>query len=484
MEHINFNYDDLRDKIYGCWTGKNIGGTLGAPFEGQNKILDVTGYTNATGEPLPNDDLDLQLVWLKAAQEQGPKALNARVLGEYWLNYVPPYWNEYGIGKVNMRAGMQPPISGMYANEVWRNSNGAWIRTEIWACLAPGCPDLAVKYAYEDACVDHGNGEGTFAAMFVAAVESAAFVISDRDELIKIGLSKIPLDCRVAKSIKMALDCYEKGIDWKEARTMIAKDSEDIGYFQAPANVAYAMLGWVYGEGDFGKSMLTAVNCGDDTDCSAATLGSILGIIRGRKSIPVEWIEPIGDRIITMALDKGSMQPPPTCDNLTDQVMDLLPTWLASAPTNVRVSCAPTDTSKASEFNYTDNSAAKILWARSGYDVVYDFTHTRVVLDYGKDPVLKIGEPFELTLTLTNLMPDSRHLELIWHLPDGIKALPGNRHHAYIAHSDLYGPGKPSIMKIQISADDLSSARIRGSLEILAEGRPTVGYVPLLFIAG
>ncbi len=91
----------------------------------------------------------------------------------------------------------------------------------------------------------------------------------------------------------------------------MVEDSKDLGWFQAPANLAFVIIGWMYGEGDFGKSICTAVNCGDDTDCTGATLGSIFGIILGKDGIPKEWIEPIGERIITVAIDRGSMYVPP-----------------------------------------------------------------------------------------------------------------------------------------------------------------------------
>ena len=52
--------------VRGCWMGKNIGGTLGAPFEGKTEINDVDFYVQKDlfGSPEPNDDLDLQLLWL------------------------------------------------------------------------------------------------------------------------------------------------------------------------------------------------------------------------------------------------------------------------------------------------------------------------------------------------------------------------------------------------------------------------------------
>ena len=86
-----------------------------------------------------------------------------------------------------MKYGIHPPASGRYKNQ-FSESCGCFIRSEIWACLAPGRPQIAVKYAYEDACVDHSD-EGIYAELFCAAIQSAAFAESDRDTLIDIGLS-------------------------------------------------------------------------------------------------------------------------------------------------------------------------------------------------------------------------------------------------------------------------------------------------------
>ena len=158
---IRFNRETLRDKIYACWLGKNIGGTMGTPFEGKREINDIQGFNSPEGAALPNDDLDLQLVWLMAMNDLGPDAINSKVLGEYWMQYIGPSWNEYGVCKANMREGFVPPMSGSVNNDRWMHSNGAWIRTEIWACTHPGCVEKAIRLAFEDASVDHGFGEGS-----------------------------------------------------------------------------------------------------------------------------------------------------------------------------------------------------------------------------------------------------------------------------------------------------------------------------------
>ena len=106
--------NELRDKLAGCWTGKNVGGVLGAPFECKRMIPNVDFYVqDLTQGPPANDDLDLQIVWLAAVERYG-RNVNASILGEYWLSFVIPNWVEYGTGKTNLRAGLVPPLANVY----------------------------------------------------------------------------------------------------------------------------------------------------------------------------------------------------------------------------------------------------------------------------------------------------------------------------------------------------------------------------------
>ena len=336
MINARLDKKTYEDKVYACWIGKNIGGTMGTPYEGTREVLDIKGYATAPGVVLPNDDLDLQLVWLYALEQNGPYAINAELLGEHWISFIVPHWNEYGLGKANMKRGIQPPMSGDLDND-WKHSNGAWIRTEIWATVCPAMPHIAAKYAMEDAMVDHGAGEGTFAAAFVAALQSAAFAISDLKKCIEIGLAAIPAESRMAKSIKFVLECYESGMSWIDARNAVQKLNADIGngWFEAPSNVTYAVIGLLWGEGDFKKSMITAINCGDDTDCTGATVGATMGILYGTAGIPKDWSEYIGDDIVTISLNKTSngVHFPKTCTELTKRIVRQAPAVLLAHST-------------------------------------------------------------------------------------------------------------------------------------------------------
>ena len=201
------NSKELKDKIQGCWEGKNIGGVFGAPFEMYRGLVDAKFYTQDLSASVPpNDDLDLQLIWLNAAEKYGT-ALNSDILAEFWTSFEIANCGEYGTAKENLKCGILPPLSGIIGNHM-HNSNGAFIRSEIWACLFPGNPEKAVRYSYEDAIVDHAE-EGVYAAAFCTALESAAFFENNVDKLIEIGRSYIPESSKVGKAIKMVKEMYE-----------------------------------------------------------------------------------------------------------------------------------------------------------------------------------------------------------------------------------------------------------------------------------
>ena len=341
---MKLSKETFYDKVFGCWMGKNIGGTLGMPVEWMRQKNNFTFYSQDLSEPAPNDDLDLQLIWLLCAEERGIK-LTSKDLAEYWLNYQVANYSEYGVAKANLKAGFLPPLSGTIGNE-YKDSCGAYIRSEIWACMCPGRPDLAAQYCYEDAIVDHGNGEGTYAALFAGAMEAAAFVESDLRKLIEIGLSYIPEDCGTAAAIKTAIECYDGGKTWEECRDTIlerhrgsvffkrmfvcAKEDQEKGFhkgkvgYDVPSNIGFVVAGMLYGEGDFDKCMCITVNMGEDTDCTAGTVGAIFGIIYGYKNIPQKWVEPIGHGIksICCSVAHGPFFPT-TIENLTDRTIKL-----------------------------------------------------------------------------------------------------------------------------------------------------------------
>ena len=488
---IRFNYESLRDRIYACWVGKNIGGTMGTPYEGRREMLDIQGFSTAPGVVLPNDDLDLQLVWLMACEQNGPYQLDSHILAEYWLSYVSPNWNEYGIGKSNLRLGLLPPLSGDYKND-WKHSNGAWIRTEVWACMAPGMPDTAIRFAVEDASVDHGMAEGTYAAIFVAAVESAAFVVRDIRRLIEIGLSKIPAGCRVARSVKIVCDCYDNGVEWRETRQRVVADSADLGWFEAPANVAYVILGLLYGEGDFKKSMIYAIDCGDDTDCTGATIGSIMGILGGTSYIPEDWKQHIGDEIVTVSVDKGCLYGvPKTCTELTARVCTMIPhvhhaamvKWHAA---NINFHADADSADEADVAAFTGGAVAADLCARpsASYDIDFLYASARVIFDDA--PSIEPNGEVRMRILFKNGLGGSgpRHLSLRWILPEGW-SIEGCKREVYVPHSRpsiATEPRTSAEIAFTVKAGENVEFRNRLILEVTCENHIMPALIPVTLL--
>lgn len=478
----------LRDQIYACWMGKNIGGTMGTPYEGKRDLLDISGFVTQPGEVLPNDDLDLQLVWLKAISDLGPGAVNERVLGEYWLTYIGPNWNEYGICKANMREGFLPPLAGELDNQ-WKHSNGAWIRTEIWASLFPADPERAIRYAYYDACVDHGYGEGTFAAIFVATLESAAFVLSDINTLLELGLSKIPADCRVARAVRLVMEEYRKGTDWKTVRELLVQDSADLGWFQAPANVAFVVLGLLYGEGDFKRSMILAIDCGDDTDCTGATIGALMGIMYGTAGLPADWMQYIGDEIKSICLLRGHNNYPTSCTALTDAVMELLPVTLthprfATVGGATTVTLSDHEDLSALDVNALRGTAfADELSRRKPYSFQIDGLYCSALVEYDRAPQITPNGTLSGRVTVCRgIFPEKRHYALRW-LTDAGWSVESVRcaHDTDLGGKTAFDPADVSV-PFTIHAGESVQPINRVVLEIHSVGRSTPLYVPLTIL--
>ena len=285
------------NKVYGCWMGKNIGGTLGGPLEGKMELMNYTFYTQQfDGSPMENDDLDLQLLNLHAIEQYGIN-ITSRHLAAEWKSHVFFNMDEYALFLSNARKGIETPVSGHFNNE-FTDCMGSPIRSEIWAVLAPCNPELAAYFAYQDAIVDHAGGEGVFGEVFFAALESMAFENNNLEELTKKALSFIPKDCITARAINSLIQYYKSGVNWIDARQKLIDNYGTPNFCFAPLNIAFTMLGLFYGE-DFSDKLLKCLNCGYDTDCTAATAGSILGIMYGADSIPQKWIDPIGTSIVT-----------------------------------------------------------------------------------------------------------------------------------------------------------------------------------------
>ena len=316
---MNFNFNDYKNKVYGCFVGKCVGGTLGIYREGKRDYVEVTYYDPVPDKMLPNDDLDLQVVNLEAVLKHG-LPISRYSLTENWKYHVADTApDEYGCSISNHTLKMYPPLSGIYRNKMYAGMGGA-IRSELWACLAPANPYLASIFAKEDACCDHTN-EGVHAEMFLAAVESAAFAKTDLFALIDVGLSVIPDDSKLKHAFLDVIKWWNDGKNLLKVRELILKNYPSDNWTDATINLSFILLSLLACENSFDKAICTAVSLGYDTDCTAATVGSIFGIMNP-DGIDEKWTSPIGNALVLSA-GVINMHSKNTIDEFCDQIIAL-----------------------------------------------------------------------------------------------------------------------------------------------------------------
>jgi len=308
-----------RKKVMGCWLGKAVGGTLGQPYEGSAGPLALSYYDPVPTDMVPNDDLDLQVLWCCILAGMERPVVDRDVFARGWLEHVDFPWDEYALAIRNLKQGIRPPWSGQYDN-YFRDGLGAAIRSELWACLAPDDPERAARFAYEDACVDHA-GDGIYAEQFWAAAESRAFTVSDLDRLLDTGLSVIPGDCRLARAVADVRKLCAVETDPLKIRRHVLDNWGAENFTDTVMNTAFAVMALILGKGDFSKSICLAVNCGQDADCSTATAGAILGLI-DPDSIDPKWLKPIGHKLILNDGIRG-IRAPSTLEGFSDMIFAL-----------------------------------------------------------------------------------------------------------------------------------------------------------------
>jgi ADP-ribosylglycohydrolase len=394
MEKLIIGSDEYRDKVLACWYGKNIGGTLGEKWECKRHTHAFTFYEPIPTNAAPNDDLDLQLVWLKMLEDRGVDP-SLRTFAEYWDLYGAAYpWNEYGFFMRNYKRGLLPPVAGVFEN-YFIDEEGSPIRSEIWACIHPGDPQAAARMAWKDSSVDHAGGEGLYGEIFLAALEAAAFVEKDPLTLIRIGLNSIPLSSHLARCVREAMWCHAHGLTWGEARERLVQRFAHVQPCSAVINSGFIIIGWLYGN-DFGDRLCKAVNCGYDTDCTAASLGSILGIIDGMKGIPEAWIKPIGGKIVLHKFT-GDCNPPKTIEELTERTIAL-----AHKATDPKESIGfGPKTSLPSDLatRLFENRITTACWRLDIHAGVENVGGKDLWLHYGGEPVLTPGVGREVWVT-------------------------------------------------------------------------------------
>lgn len=287
---------DYRDMVRAGWLGKCLGGTMGARFE-NHKCWDPVPMEDLwPREIVPNDDLDIQIVWLEAMQERG-LYLSSDDLAEYWQDRCWYNFCEYGHFLHNVQRGIRPPLSGTWNNRFFSESEGCPIRSEIWGFVSPGNPALAAEMARLDAQLDHG-GMSVEIECFLAAAASAAFATSDLDRALRRGLSVLPPRSRVRGVLARTREICAQYPEPHDAWRVLVREFGDRDASKAVTNLAITLFALFLGRGDFSRTVQLCIWAGWDTDCTAATAGALLGVLNGSACLPAGWLAKLGPNLV------------------------------------------------------------------------------------------------------------------------------------------------------------------------------------------
>ncbi|MBI9048906.1 MAG: ADP-ribosylglycohydrolase family protein [Anaerolineaceae bacterium] len=316
--------ENYQEKVYAGWLGKCIGVRFGAPIENwtyhqiQDFIGEIDSYLPiAEGKIFqPDDDTSVPLIFLRAIEDYGEN-VSAEQMGKTLLNYLGDqhgslWWGGYGqstehTAYLNLKNGIAAPQSGsaMMNGFTVAEQIGGQIFSDIWGLLFPGDEQQAAAYAKKAASVTHDRN-GIYGGMFIAAMVSAAFSSSQPLHWIQAGLSVIPADCEYTRVVQAIVDFYQSNpADWRACYEYIYKN---FGYNRYPGivhiipNAAVIMMGLLYGEGDFSRSICITNMAGWDTDCNVGNVGCVVATAVGLAGIEQRWRAPQNDTFVAASV--------------------------------------------------------------------------------------------------------------------------------------------------------------------------------------
>lgn len=346
----------LWEKIRGAWYGRICGCLLGKPIEGFYRsemlpLLEGTGnyplhsyirqadidpelrkkfdfdvyhrcYADTLDCAPADDDTNYTVMAGEILQRFGP-GFTSQDVADYWQEAQPKtaYCTAERVAYCNRLNGFPVPVTAQHKNP-YRELIGAQIRGDYYGYVHPGDPKGAAEMAFRDAAVSH-TANGIYGAMFVAAMLAWAAVSRNTEEVLLAGLDEIPDTSRLHHRIREVLELYRQEKTYDDVIALILRDYNDedpLDWGHTISNAMIVTAALLYGGGDYGKSICLAVQPGFDTDCNGATVGSIVGMLKGLPAIDSTWLEPVRGYLDTDLLSVGKVSVESLCRRTVEHI--------------------------------------------------------------------------------------------------------------------------------------------------------------------
>ncbi len=292
-------YDLYMDRILGGWYAKSIGGVTATQVEGVREWMDFKENQVWPKVHPANDDLTMQVMFLEVLEEQGVY-LTQMDLARAWIERCWYPYGEYGYFRRNWKKGIRPPASAGFDNPIKEHGMGCPIRSEIWAMICPGDPELARRLCRLEGTIDHAEQSVAGEEMW-SGLQSELFFERDTRNLRKLidrHRRRLPEGSKIADTVELAIHLFDQGIGPREARRRVLARLAEPDASDARLNVGLTVMALLYGGGNFKKTALLAMNLGHDTDCTGATALAVLGMISGYRGLPKDWVRKNGPEYV------------------------------------------------------------------------------------------------------------------------------------------------------------------------------------------
>lgn len=307
------SFESYLKDVYAGVVGKVAGVYMGRPIEGwsSERIKSLYGSVDrylapeqGNQIPLADDDISGTFTFIKSLADSG---LYSKTPGDFfgktWLNYLIEketvlWWGGAGVSTehtayLRLKSGIPSPRSGSSSlnGKVVSEQIGAQIFIDAFGMVSPGNPVLAAALAEKAARVSH-DGEAVNAAKIVAAMVSLAFTDKDIHSVMDKAVEMIPRDCAIAQVHRDVRAWAKEDGSWEET---LARIKAAYGYDRfgggchVMPNHAVMVMAWAYSDNNFHKAQTIANSAGWDTDCNAANVGAVMGIIVGIEGIDKDY---------------------------------------------------------------------------------------------------------------------------------------------------------------------------------------------------
>jgi len=290
-EMITLPVEVVVDKIRGGLLGQNVAVLNGMRHE--MLYIDEPGDVKNYVPSLPdgawtNDDTDFEWVYIYEMQKTRNAFLPTDAIAELWKERINRgIWCSNRFARHLMDLGFEPPYTGYSTFNPWADFNiSGQFLCETFGLVAPGMPQTAARIGLNYTTVAINNEPAQTTQLFTTMI-ATAFIENDINKILDAGIATLDKNSIILEIINDIKYWHAQYPDnWRETRRLLKeKYTQEDGKIRDrnghELNTGAIIAGLLYGNGDFAESVKLTYNFGWDADCTAATVGTILGVTNG-----------------------------------------------------------------------------------------------------------------------------------------------------------------------------------------------------------